>query len=131
MKYFNKSDIYKLLTVLAKRDNGIVFYAVKNVDELNTYCASGGKKAYKLPTGAEVTQVACTSGDEVFLVEPIFKKMDILQQAILRRKKDGSDQWQWATDVYPQLAASESPAGGSSSGFPNVEVGSGPGATAH
>lgn len=80
---FNKSDIYKLLTVLAKRDNGIVFYAVKNVDELNTYCASGGKKAYKLPTGAEVTQVACTSGDEVFLVEPIFKKMDILQQAIL------------------------------------------------
>jgi phage FluMu protein Com len=38
--------------------------------------------------------------------------------------KDGSDQWQWATDVYPQLAATEA-AGSGSSGFPNIEVGGG------
>ena len=38
--------------------------------------------------------------------------------------KDGSDQWQWATDIYPQLAGAE--AAGGASGFPNVEVGSSP-----
>jgi hypothetical protein len=43
--------------------------------------------------------------------------------------KEGADQWQWATDVYPQLAgATESSAG---SGFPNLDVGSAGGAASN
>jgi hypothetical protein len=77
------NEIIKLLQVLGVRENDLVFYAVKDQDELNTYCASGGTKSYLLPDGAKVTQVACTSGVEVYLVESLFKKMNLLNQALL------------------------------------------------
>ncbi len=82
----NKSkapEVVTLFNELGTRETKIVFYAVQDVAELNTYCASGGRKAYVLPNGSTVTQVACTSGDEVFLVESIFRKMSLLQQALL------------------------------------------------
>ena len=41
--------------------------------------------------------------------------------------KDGGDQWQWASDVYPQLAgggaAADSTAGSSAGGAPQIDVG--------
>jgi hypothetical protein len=77
------NEILNLFKKLESRDDKIIFYSVKDDKELNTYCASGGTKAYILPNDAKVTQVACTSGDEVFLVEPLFKKMSILQQSLL------------------------------------------------
>lgn len=80
---FESSDILEEVKPLGERDNDIVYYAVNNVTELNTYCASGGRKAYTLPDGAAVTQVACTGGMETFIVEPIFKRMDIQHQALL------------------------------------------------
>lgn len=65
------------------RESNLVFYSVKDTRELNTYCASGGRKAYILPSGAEVSQVACTAGNEVFIVEPIFRKMSLHYQTLL------------------------------------------------
>jgi LSD1 subclass zinc finger protein len=40
--------------------------------------------------------------------------------------KDGADQWQWATDVYPQLSGEAETGSASGGGFPNIEVGSAP-----
>ena len=81
--YARHTEVEDLVQELSKRDSKLVFYSVKDTQELNTYCASGGNKAYVLPSGAQVTQVACTAGSEVFLVEPIFRKMSLLQQALL------------------------------------------------
>ena len=47
--------------------------------------------------------------------------------------KDGGDQWQWATDIYPQLeqgaAASAPAASPSGGGFPGIDTGDGGGAS--
>ena len=52
--------------------------------------------------------------------------------------KDGADQWQWATDIYPQLeggaapagAGGSSPGGSSAGGFPGIDTGDGGGGAA-
>jgi hypothetical protein len=77
------SDISALISELGKRSNGLRFYGVKNALELNDFCASGGKKVYKLPNGAQVQQVACTAGVETFIIEPLFERLSIRQQALL------------------------------------------------
>ncbi len=76
-------ETVNLFTELGKRESKLVFFSVADEKELNTFCASGGRKVYTLPDGAQVTQVACTSGDEVFLVEPIFRRMSVMHQALL------------------------------------------------
>jgi hypothetical protein len=77
------SDILDLFDVLGKRQNDLAFYTVADAAELNDFCASGGRKAYLLEDGHRVEQVACTSGAEVFLIEPLFRKMTLVQQALL------------------------------------------------
>lgn len=81
--FSDESEVVKLYQEVGLRNSNLVFYSVKDENELNTYCASGGRKAYLLPSGANVTQVACTSGKEIFLVESTFKKMDLLNQSLL------------------------------------------------
>lgn len=80
---FIVSDIEVEIRKLSTRSSGLRFYAVQDQNELNTFCASGGKKVYKLPTGYSVSQVACTSGDETFLIEPIFIKLSLRDQVLL------------------------------------------------
>lgn len=77
------SDILQTFDVLGKQDNDLAFYSVADAAELNDFCASGGRKVYRLEDGHKVEQVACTSGSETFLVEPLFRKMNIIQQALL------------------------------------------------
>lgn len=36
--------------------------------------------------------------------------------------KDGADQWQWATDIYPQLSGESEENGGAAGGFPNFDA---------
>ena len=46
--------------------------------------------------------------------------------------KDGGDQWQWASDIYPQLEQSSEPAaasGSSAGGFPGIDTGDSGGAS--
>lgn len=78
-----KSDILNLFDILGSRDNKLAFYAVKDAEELNHHCASGGKKSYRLENGQKVEQVACTSGNEVYLVIPLFARMNLEQQVLL------------------------------------------------
>ena len=78
-----QSDIYTLLNELSKRKNDLRFYGVQNKDELNSFCASGGRKIYTLPDGASVMQVACTAGNETFIVEPLFVKLSLRDQVLL------------------------------------------------
>jgi hypothetical protein len=37
--------------------------------------------------------------------------------------KDGADQWQWASDVYPQLSGEAAASGSAGGGFPQIDVG--------
>jgi hypothetical protein len=60
-----------------------IYYVVKDEDELNAFCASGEGRAYVLPSGARIQKVACTAGNETFLVEEIFRKMNVHQQVLL------------------------------------------------
>jgi hypothetical protein len=78
-----KNDINNLLEELGKRKNNLRFYAVQTVEELNLFCASGGRKIYKLPNGAQVQQVACTAGEETFLIEPVFVQLSLRDQTLL------------------------------------------------
>lgn len=50
---------------------------------MSLFCASGGRKNYNLPDGVKVEQVACTAGNETFLVEPLFRRLSIKDQALL------------------------------------------------
>jgi hypothetical protein len=78
-----KSDINEALAKLATRNNDLRFYGVRNAEELNQFCAPGGRKIYKLPTGAQVQQVACTAGNETFMVEPLFARLSLRDQGLL------------------------------------------------
>ncbi len=78
-----KSDIAKLMKELSTRKSKLRVYAVRNQEELGMYCAPGGRKSYILPTGARVEQVACTAGEETFLVEPLFVRMSLKDQSLL------------------------------------------------
>lgn len=78
-----KSEIFDLLSVLATRKNNLRFYGVQSAEELNNFCAPGGRKIYKLPDGASVQQVACTAGEETFVVEPLFLRLSLRDQALL------------------------------------------------
>jgi len=78
-----ESDINLELEKLITRKNDLRFFAVRNVTELRQYCATGGKKKYVIPTGASVEQVACTAGNETFIVEPTFQKLSLKDQALL------------------------------------------------
>lgn len=77
------SDIANEMEKLATRKNKLRFYAVQNQTELSMFCAPGGRKSYVLPSGARVEQVACTAGDETFLVEPLFLRMSLKDQTLL------------------------------------------------
>lgn len=77
------SDIANNIKTLSVRRNHLRFYAVQSQAELNLFCAPGGRKSYVLPTGARVEQVACTAGDETFLVEPLFIRLSIKDQTLL------------------------------------------------
>lgn len=79
----HKSDIEPLIATLAVRKNDLRFYGVQNAEELNNFCAPGGRKIYKLPNGAQVQQVACTAGNETFLVEPLFTRLSLRDQSLL------------------------------------------------
>lgn len=79
----SKSEIADEIKKLSKRESGLRFYAVQNASELNDFCASGGRKTYTLPKGQVVNQVACTSGDESFFVEPLFLKLSLRDQVLL------------------------------------------------
>ncbi|MDO9180954.1 MAG: hypothetical protein Q7U04_01035 [Bacteriovorax sp.] len=78
-----QSDIALLLSVLATRKNDLRFYGVRDAEELNNFCAPGGRKIYQLPNGAKVQQVACTAGEETFIVEPLFVRLSLRDQALL------------------------------------------------
>lgn len=77
------SDILALLDNLGMNNNDLAFYSVADAKELNDFCASGGRKVYHLEDGQNVEQIACTSGNETYFVEPLFKRMTIIQQALL------------------------------------------------
>ncbi|MGZ3901195.1 MAG: hypothetical protein ACXVDC_12790 [Bacteroidia bacterium] len=77
------SEIAQVMKQLSQRLNDLRFYAVQSSQELNTFCAPGGRKSYTLPDGATVQNVACTAGNETFLVEPLFIKLSIRDQALL------------------------------------------------
>ena len=77
------SDINKALAKLATRNNDLRFYGVQSQEELNQFCAPGGRKIYKLPNGAQVQQVACTAGNETFIVEPLFVRLSLRDQGLL------------------------------------------------
>lgn len=76
-------DINQVMTELGTRKNNLRFYAVQNAQELNLFCAAGGRKIYQLPTGALAQQVACTAGEETFLVEPLFLRLSLRDQSML------------------------------------------------
>lgn len=78
----SKGDIVRELQRLSSVDN-LKFYAVADADELNRSCRSGGSKKYALPAGTSVMQVACTKGNDTFIVEPIFKKLSLKEQTLL------------------------------------------------
>lgn len=78
-----RSDILNLFDILGTHNNNLAFYSVQDANELNQFCASGGRKVYKLEDGYKVEQVACTSGNEVYLVTPLFRRMNIVQQTLL------------------------------------------------
>ena len=78
-----KSDIGEALKLLAMRNNDLRFYGVQTTEELNQFCAPGGRKIYKLPSGAQVQQVACTAGNETFMVEPLFMRLSLRDQGLL------------------------------------------------
>ena len=78
-----ESDINGVLSKLATRNNDLRFYGVQTVEELNQFCAPGGRKIYKLPNGAQVQQVACTAGNETFMVEPLFARLSLRDQGLL------------------------------------------------
>ncbi|WP_413574944.1 hypothetical protein ACLVWU_11905 [Bdellovibrio sp. HCB290] len=65
------------------KESELRFYAVQSAQELANFCAPGGKKSYNLPDGASVQSVACTAGHETFLVEPLFLRLTIRDQAML------------------------------------------------
>jgi len=77
------SEISSLLQTLSKRNNDLKFYGVKDSSELNSFCASGGRKVYALPNGYTVEQIACTAGNDTFFVEPIFARLDLREQILL------------------------------------------------
>lgn len=78
-----ESDINATLAKLAVRNNDLRFYGVQTAEELNQFCAPGGRKIYKLPNGAQVQQVACTAGNETFMVEPLFSRLSLRDQGLL------------------------------------------------
>jgi hypothetical protein len=77
------SEIVREISKLSTRANSLRFYAVQDQAELNSFCASGGRKIYKLPEGHVVNQVACTAGDETFFVEPLFLRLTLRDQVLL------------------------------------------------
>ncbi|WP_413574943.1 hypothetical protein ACLVWU_11900 [Bdellovibrio sp. HCB290] len=77
------SEILAEMGKLATRKNDLRIYAVQSVQELNNFCAPGGKKSYQLPDGALVQNVACTAGNETFLIEPLFLRLTLRDQALL------------------------------------------------
>jgi hypothetical protein len=77
------SDITRELERLKTRNSGLRFYGVQSQEELNNFCAPGGRKSYNLPEGYSVEQVACTAGVETYFVEPIFAKLSLRDQALL------------------------------------------------
>ena len=77
------SDIAQQIKALSLRRNDLRFYAVRDQTELSLFCAPGGRKSYVLPSGAKVEQVACTAGNETFLVEPLFLRMSLKDQTLL------------------------------------------------
>jgi hypothetical protein len=79
----NYSEVEAEVRKLATRNSGLRFYAVQDQNELNMFCAPGGRKNYKLPTGYSVAQVACTAGNETFLVEPLFLRLSLRDQVLL------------------------------------------------
>lgn len=78
-----ESDINLTLAELATRNNDLRFYGVQSQEELNQFCAPGGRKIYKLPNGAMIQQVACTAGNETFIVEPLFIRLSLRDQGLL------------------------------------------------
>lgn len=80
---YTSSEIGHEISNISSRKSGLRFYAVQTVSELNDFCASGGKKTYTLPEGQTANQVACTSGVETFLVEPLFLRLSLRDQVLL------------------------------------------------
>ncbi|MDO9180953.1 MAG: hypothetical protein Q7U04_01030 [Bacteriovorax sp.] len=78
-----KSEIADEIKKISLRESGLRFYAVQSASELNDFCASGGRKIYKLHEGQIANQVACTSGVETFLVEPLFLRLSLRDQVLL------------------------------------------------
>lgn len=78
-----EESLYTTLQELTVRSDYLEFIAVRNTEELNDNCASGGKKNYTLPNGAKVQQVACTHENKTYLVEPIFIKLSLRDQVLL------------------------------------------------
>lgn len=83
LETFKGTEILAEIVKLTRRDTGLRFYSVRDSNELNMFCASGGRKSYNLPNGAKVEQAACTAGKETFLVEPLFLKLTLRQQVLL------------------------------------------------
>ncbi len=79
----SESVVLRELRRLAGQGAALVYYSVASAEELNNFCASGGRKHYLLPSGARVEQVACTAGDETFIVTPLFSRMNLHHQALL------------------------------------------------
>lgn len=77
------NDAIKLFQELPKAKGEVVFYTVADAQELNTFCASGGRKAYQLPGTHKIEQVACTSGKNTFLIRSLFSRMSLQHQALL------------------------------------------------
>lgn len=77
------SDIVDEISKLTTRGSDLRFYAVENEKHLNQFCAPGGKKSYKLPPNYVVSQVACTAGNETFLVENLFVRLSMREQVLL------------------------------------------------
>lgn len=58
-------------------------FVVQTVAEMANFCATGGAKKYTLPDGAKVNLVACTQGADTFLIESEFRKLGLIDQALL------------------------------------------------
>jgi hypothetical protein len=82
-KNSSSCEVFATLEKFVKEPASVRVFVTQTTEEMNMYCASGGPKSYTLPDGATVERAACTSGDDMFLVTPLFAQLGLGDQALL------------------------------------------------
>ena len=79
----NSSQILARLQSLDRRDNGMRYHATRDTEQLRDTCSTSEPSPYSTPSGLRASEIICSQQSDIYLVESIFRKLNLREQALL------------------------------------------------